>query len=165
MGAFMYTCFDPADLILPAYDPNSKTVTLAVDLHPGQIRMLEHIVNCARFPFHENAQIVRWAVCWGIHTLLAPLLSSFGLIEAKMNILQDENFERQKDCLGTSVQKYLAAGNTDSARRLVLQANEEYQNIANEYWRTKWLSTIEPAVEILGTKGIDLRLQKRSPPR
>jgi len=159
------TCFDPAYLIVPAHDSNAKTVLLTAELHPGQVRMLEYIVNCGRFPFHQNAQVMRWAVCWAIHTLLASLPNGFGLIEAKMNILQDENFERQKDCLSVSVQKFLAAGNTDAARRLVLQANEDYQNIANEYWRTKWLSTIEPAVEILGAKGIDLRLQKRSLPR
>lgn len=157
------TCFDPTNLIIPAFDPNAKAILLTIELHPGQVRMLDYIVNSRRFPFHENVQIVRWAVCWGIHTLLAPLPSSFGLIEAKMNILQDENFERQKDCLGTSVQKYLRAGNTDAARRLVLQANEDYQNIANEYWRTKWLSTIEPAVEMLSAKGVDLKLQKRPP--
>ena len=146
------TWFDAADLIVPAYDSNAKTIKVAVELHPGQVRMLEYILGSGRFPFHDIAQVVRWAVCWAIHTLLAPLPSSFGLIEAKMNI-QDENFERQQDCLSVSVQKYLEAGNTDAARRLVLQTNEDCQNITNEYWRTKWLSTIEPAFENPRRKG------------
>ena len=88
------TCFDPGDLIIPAHDPNAKTILLAVELHPGQARMLDHILSCGHFPFRENAQILRWAVCWAIHALLAALPNSYGLIEAKMNILQDENFER-----------------------------------------------------------------------
>jgi len=159
------TCFDPADLIIPAFDSKAKSIELTAHFHPGQVRMLEYIANSGRFPLHDKEQIVRWAACWAIHTLLATLPSSFSLVEARMNILQDENFERQKDSLGTSVEKYLAAGNADAARRLVVQANEDYQNITNEYWRTKWLSTIEPAIEILSAKGIDLRLHKGSPSR
>jgi hypothetical protein len=141
------TCFDPGDLIVPAHDPNAKTILLTVELHPGQVRMLEYILNCDRFPFRQQPQVVRWAVCWALHTLLAALPNSFGLIEAKMNILQDENFERQKDCLGESVQKYIADGNIEGARRLVIQSQEDYQQIYNEYWRAKWLSTLAPAVE------------------
>src|SRR5438552_15036471 len=121
------TCFDPADLIIPAYESNAKTIEVTVGLHPGQVRMLEYIVSCGRFPFHDNVQAIRWAVCWAIYTLLAPLPSAFGLIEAKMNILQDENFERQKDCLSDSVHKYLAVGDTEGARKLVIQSHQEYQ--------------------------------------
>jgi len=123
--------------------------------------MLEYILNCGRFPFRDDAQVIRWAVCWAIHTLLAPLPSTIGLIEARMNILQDENFERQKDCLGDSIQKYLAARNIEGARRLVVQAYEEYRKISSEYWREKWLSTLESAVEMLRQQGIPLEFGKQ----
>ena len=79
--------------------------------------------------------------------------SGFGLIEAKMNVLQDENFERQKGCLSVSVQKYLAVGNVETAKRLIVQSYEEYQKISNEYWRIKWLSTLETAIEMLVQQG------------
>jgi hypothetical protein len=155
------TCFDTAELIVPAHDPNAKTVSLVVEIHPGQVRILDYILQCGRFPFHENSQIIRWAVCWAIHTLLAPLPHTFGLIEAKMNILQDENFERQKDCCAIAVQKYLATNNTEAARRLVIQSYEEYRKIPNEYWKMKWLSTLEDAIEMLKQKGVDLELHAK----
>jgi hypothetical protein len=103
------TGFDLADLIIPCFDSNAKTVQLTLDLHPGQVRMLEYILECGRFPFRDIEQAIRWAVCWAIYTLLAPLPSSFGLMEDRMNILHDENFERQKDCLSDSVQRTTSA--------------------------------------------------------
>src|SRR5438046_4051717 len=104
------TCFDPADLIIPIFDAHAKTRELTVQFHPGQVRMLEYLVDCRRFPFHQVADVVRCCVCLGIEALLNPYPSPFALIEARMNILNDERFERQKDVIGGSVQKYLAAG-------------------------------------------------------
>ena len=157
------TCFDSTDLIVPAFDYQAKSVQLTVQIHPGQVRMMEYILNCGRFPFHDNTQVRRWAVCWAIYTLLAPLPSTFGVIEARMNILQDENFERQKDCLEVSVQKFLANRNSDAARTLIMHSHEEYRKIPNEYWRNKWLSTLDRAVEMLGQQGIHLKIGELAP--
>src|SRR5438034_1616363 len=148
------TCFDPSDLIIPAFDTNAKTVEITVDIHPGQARMLEYFASAERLSFRDRENVVRWCIAWGMHTLDGPLPSSFSLVEAKMNVLHHERFHRQKDCLADSVQKYLAAGEKEKARRVITVAAEEYGRITSKYWRELWLSTIAPAVEMLQQHGI-----------
>src|SRR2546429_9509422 len=143
------TCFCAADLIMRAFDSNAKASDVTVQLRPGQVRMLEYLVDCRRFPFHQVADVVRCCVCLGIEALLSPYPSPFALIEARMNILNDERFERQKDCLSESVQKALAAGDVEGARRLVAFSYEEYNRITHEYWKPLWLSTLEAPLEML----------------
>ena len=152
------SCIDPSDLVIPAFDSYAKTLHLTIDIHPGQARMLDHFASCDWLPFRERDALVRWCICWGVYTLLGPLPSTFALIEAKMNVLQDERFERQKDCAADSVQKWLAAGNIEAARKLVMLSYEEYRRIPTEYWRTRWLSTLEPAVDLLRQCGVNLKL-------
>ena len=159
------TCFDPSDLIIPAFDANAKTVEIIVDIHPGQERLLDYVATCDWLPFRERAELVRWCICWGVYTLLGPLPSTFALIEAKMNVLQDERFEHQKDCLAESTEKYLATGNVDGARRLVTLSHEEYSRIPNEYWRRKWLSTLDGPIEMLKRRGINIKFQAREVPQ
>src|SRR5205823_8870175 len=152
------TCFDPADLIIPIFDAHAKTQEITVQFHPGQVRMLSYLVDCGRFPFHQVADVVRCCVCLGIEALLSPYPSPFALIEARMNILNDERFERQKDCLSESVQKALAAGDVEGARRLVAFSYEEYNRITHEYWKPLWLSTLEAPLEMLRQRGVNLKL-------
>jgi len=157
------TCFDPSDLIIPAFDANAKTVEIIVDIHPGQERLLDYVATCDWLPFRERDALVRWCICWGVYTLLGPLPSTFALIEAKMNVLQDERFERQKDCLAESTSKYLAGGDVDGARRLVTLSYEEYSRIPNQYWRARWLSTVEPAIDLLRQRGVNINLRLAYP--
>jgi len=152
------TCFCADDLIIPAFDANAKTSDVSVQLHPGQVRMLEYLVDCRRFPFHQVADVVRCCVCLGIEALLSPYPSPFALIEARMNILNDERFERQKDVIGGSVQKYLAAGDVESARRVVTLSFQEYSRIQHPYWKPLWLSTLEAPLEMLRQRGVNLKL-------
>ena len=152
------TCFCADDLIIPAFDANAKTSDVTVQLHPGQVRMLEYLVDCGRFPFHQVADVVRCCVCLGIEALLSPYPSPFALIEARMNILNDERFERQKDVIGGSVQKYLAAGDVESARRVVTLSFQEYSRIQHPYWKPLWLSTLEAPLEMLRQRGVNLKL-------
>ena len=152
------TCFDPADLIIPIFDAHAKTQEITVQFHPGQVRMLEYLVDCRRFPFHQVADVVRCCVCLGIEALLSPYPSPFALIEARMNILNDERFERQKDVIGGSVQKYLAAGDVESARRVVTLSFQEYSRIQHPYWKPLWLSTLQAPLEMLRQRGVNLKL-------
>ena len=152
------TCFCADDLIIPAFDSNAKTSDVSVQLHPGQVRMLEYLVDCRRFPFHQVVDVVRCCVCLGIEVLFSPFPSPYALIEARMNILQDERFERQKDVLGGSVQKYLAAGDVESARRVVTLSFQEYSRIQHPYWKPLWLSTLEAPLEMLRQRGVNLKL-------
>ena len=146
------TCFDPSDLIIPTFDSNAKTAELTVHIHPGQLAMLDHFVSSGQL-FRDRDDVVRWCIAWGTHTLDGPLHSSFSLVEAKMNVLHHERFHRQKDCLADSVQKYLAAGEKDNARRVLALASEEYHRIPSKYWRDLWLSTLEPGLEMLRQHG------------
>jgi hypothetical protein len=66
------TCFDPDDFMVSAHDSEGHTARLTLDLHPGQYRMLEYLVNTNRNGFHTKDAVLRWCVCWGIHTLLGP---------------------------------------------------------------------------------------------
>lgn len=145
---------DPTDLIIPAFDSDAKTSHLEVDIHPGQARILDYLAACDGWPFRSREDAARFCICFGTHSLLGPLPNVFTLVEAKMNILQDERFERQKDCLAESVQKYLAAGDKESARRLVTLSFEEYSRIPNQYFRFLWLSTLSVAIEMLRQHGI-----------
>jgi hypothetical protein len=148
------TCFDPSDLIIPAFDTNAKTSELVVHVHPGQVRILDYLTASDHLPFRDRDDVIRWCICFSSHTLLDCLPNPFALCEAKMNILQDERFERQKDCLADSVQKYLAAGENENARRVVDTAAEDYRRIQNPYWRSRWLSTLDSAIQMLQQHGI-----------
>ena len=150
------TCLDLSDFIIPAFNTNSQTSSLVTDFHPGQVRLLDYLVNRDGFPFRQRDDVIRWCVAWGVHTLLGPLPSVHFLMEVKMNILQDDRFELQKDCLGNSVKKYLTAGDKESARRLVALSFEDYCRIPNEYWRMRWLSTLNTPIEMLRQQGVKL---------
>ena len=152
------TCFCADDLIIPAFDSNAKTSDVTVQLHPGQVRMLEYLVDCGRFPFHQVVDVVRCCVCLGIEALFNPFPNPFAIVEARMNILNDERFERQKDVLGESVQKYLTAGDVESARRVVTLSFQEYSRIQHPYWKPLWLSTLEAPLEMLRQRGVNLKL-------
>jgi hypothetical protein len=158
------TCFDPTDLIIPAFDACAKTRELTVQFHPGQVRMLQYLADCGRFPFHQVADAVRCCVCLGIEALFSPFPSPFAIVEARMNILNDEKFERQKDVLGDSVQKYLSFGDVENARRVVKLSFQEYSRIQHPYWKPLWLSTLEPAIEMLCNRGVNLRLDELAHP-
>ena len=80
-----------------------------------------------------------------------------------MNILQDERFERQKNVLGESVQKYLAAGDVESARRVVTPSFQEYSRIQQPYWKSLWLSTLEAPLELLRQRGVNINIKVCDP--
>jgi hypothetical protein len=147
-------CFDLSDLIVPAFDANAKTRAVNVDIHPGQVELLDYFAGSTQLGFGNRENVIRWSIAWGTHTLLAPLPRGFALLEAKINILHYERFQRQKDCLGISVQKYLSAGQKENARQLIAFAYEEYSRIPYTYWRRLWLSTLEPAIAMLQKHGI-----------
>ena len=157
------TCFDPADLIIPIFDAHAKTRELTVQFHPGQVRMLEYLVDCRRFPFHQVADVVRCCVCLGIEVLFSPFPSPFAIVEARMNILNDERFERQKDVIGGSVQKYLAAGDVESARRVVTLSLQEYSRIQQPYWKSLWLSTLDTPIDMLRQRGVNINVKLCDP--
>jgi hypothetical protein len=156
----MNTCFDRADLVVSAHDPDGQAFRLAVDLHPGQGRILEYVLRDDRFPFRHYADVVRWCVCFGLYTLLGPLPHPLALMEAKMNIFQDERFEKQKDILAISIQKYLTAGKVEVARRLASLCYDEYSQIQCEYWRVRWLSTLKEPIEQLKQFGVEINIRK-----
>src|SRR5207244_4373043 len=63
-----------------------------------------------------------------------------------------ERFERQKDVLGDSVQKYLSFGDVESARRVVTLSFQEYSRIQQPYWKSLWLSTLDTPIDMLRYK-------------
>ena len=147
-------CIDPSDLNIPAFDTDSKTFTITLNIHPGQAQILDHLARSPSFGFVNTENAARFCICWGIHTLLGPLPPSFRFAEAKLNTLQYERLQRQRDIVAESVQKYLARGEHELARRTVSLAYEDYRSIAVEYWRDLWLATLEPAVEMFKQHGI-----------
>jgi hypothetical protein len=148
--------FDTADLIIPAFDVNAKTSRLNLNIHPGQGRILDYLAGSDWLPFVDREDAARFAICYGAHALLIGIPNSYTLLEARMDILQDERYERAKDCLALSVQKYLAAGELDNARRLVTASFEEYRRIPIPYWQARWISTLVPAIEMLRQRGVHL---------
>src|SRR5437667_11152802 len=92
------SCFDPSDLVIPAFDSYAKTLHLTIDIHPGQARMLDHFASCDWLPFRERDALVRWWICGGVEPLLGPHPSTFALVEANVNVQQAGRFEREQDC-------------------------------------------------------------------
>jgi hypothetical protein len=79
-----------------------------------------------------------------------------------MNVLHSERWNSQKHCLADSVAKSLAHGEKENARRLVVLAFEEYSHIPIPYWKRAWLSTLEPAIQMLEQHGIRLALTAKN---
>jgi hypothetical protein len=150
------TCTNDSDLIVPAFDATAKTSQLILNIHPGQVRILDYLAASDRLPFVDREDAARFAICYGAHALLIDVPNNYTLLEAKMDIFQDDRFEQQKDSLAVSVHKYLAAGELDNARRLVTASFEEYRGISIPYWRTRWMSTLAPAIEMLRHRGVRL---------
>jgi len=149
----MNTCHDDGNFIVPSHDPDGASARLTVQIHPGQDRILEYLVDAKRNAFRDKEALIRWCICWGIYTLFGPLPNSISLMEAKMNIFYDERFEEQKDCLGISIHTYVAAGNVDAARRTVALCHQDYSRIACQYWRERWLSTVQEQMDQLKRLG------------
>lgn len=150
----MNTCPDDGNFIIPSHDPDGASARQTVQIHPGQDRILEYLVDAKRNAFQNKEALIRWCICWGIYTLFGPLPNSISLMEAKMNIFYDERFEKQKDCLGISIQKYLATGNMEAARRTVTLCYDDYSRIVCEYWKEQWLSTLKESIDLLQRRGV-----------
>ena len=150
------TCINDSDLIVPAFDASAKTSQVILNIHPGQVRILDDLAASGLLPFVDREDAARFAICYGAHALLIGVPNNYALLEAKMDILQDERFERQEGSLAVSVQKYLAAGELDNARRLVTASFEEYRRIPISYWQARWISTLVPAIEMLRQRGVRL---------
>ena len=148
------SCFDSNNFVIPCRDSDGRTVHLSVDVHPGQARIIKYLLSAGKYGITDQETLLRWCICWGLQTLLGHPPNAFALVEAKMNVLQDDQFERQKDCLGISVHKYLTAGKVEAARRIVNRCLEEYSGITCEYWRTRWLSTLAEPMHQLEQLGI-----------
>ena len=140
-----------------AFSVNSQTSVLVVDFHPGQVSMIDYLITCGRFPFRDRDAVIRWCVAWGLYALLEQRLDVATLAAAKNYLLQEDELQHREECTAVSVQKYLAAGQPEHARRLVEISLEEYSQISVEYWRMRSLSTLTPAIEILQAHGINLR--------
>jgi len=153
------TCFDTDHFEIPARDAEDHTVRITVDIHPGQARIVDHLVSRARHGITDKDALLRWCICWGVYTLLGHPPNSVALMEAKINVLQDDQFEQQQHCLSISVQKYLAAGNLDAARRVVSHCQEEYRRISCGYWRERWLSTLTEPLDLLQRHGVRIRIR------
>jgi hypothetical protein len=152
------TCFEPSDLIIPAFDHNAKTPEIVnFHLHPGQVQMINSLLDSGRYPFRDRGDIIRWSIAFGTYTLFGTLPSVFVLTEAKMAILMHECFKCQKDCLADSVSKYLARGDKEGARRVVKLSLEEYQRISHEYFRDLWMSTLHTPLEMLRQRGVEIK--------
>jgi len=52
----------------------------------------------------------------------------------------------------------LAAGDVESARRVVTLSFQEYSRIQHPYWKPLWLSTLEAPLEMLRQRGVNLKL-------
>jgi hypothetical protein len=154
------SCFDPNDFIVPHRDPDGRTVRLSVDLHPGQVRIIEYLLSMGKHGITDQEALLRWCVCWGLHALLDHPPNAFALTEAKLNVLQDEVFEQQQYCLSTSVHKYLAAGNVEAARRVVNGCIADYGRISCGYWRNRWISTLAESLDQLQRRGIRVELSR-----
>jgi hypothetical protein len=150
------TCHDDSDYVIRAHDADGKTVRLPLNIHPAQARMLDYLANTKGCGLQTTDAVARWCISWGIYTLFGPLPNTIALMVAKMNIFQDERFEAQKDCLSTSVHKYLIAGNIEAARRVVSLSHEEYSQIRCDYWRARWLSTLEEPIDQLRQLGVQI---------
>lgn len=148
------SCFDSSNFSISHQDAQGRTVRLSVDLHPGQMRIVDYLLSTTNYGIPDREALLRWCICWGLHALLGYPPLSVLLMEAKMDIFQDEMFEQQQDCLGVSVQKYLAAGNFDEARRVVGHSHDEYRQISCNYWRGRWLSTLTEPLNLLHQMGI-----------
>ncbi len=149
-------CLDVSNLIIPEVNCYSHTQSRVITLHPVQWLMIKFLLRrIGGLPFRTTDEVIRWCVAWGLYALLAPQLpSAVALAEAKFNILEENRFERQKDCLADSVQKLLAAGEVDNAKRIVRISLDEYKRIQNPFWRERWLLTVEAAAEVLRSHGV-----------
>ena len=154
------TCFDTNNFAVASRDAAGKTARLDVDVHPGQLRIANFILESGTFRFADSGDLVRWCLGFGLHTLLGRLPHPHALMEAKLNISQDERFEAQKECLSISVHKYLIAGELEAVRRAVSLSHEEYSQIQCEYWRLRWLSTLKDPIEQLQKLGVQINIQK-----
>lgn len=149
--------YEMSDLIIPAFGANGQTVSLVIDLHPGQVRMLNHAVGCDHLPFREREDVARWCVAFGLYSLLDRLPDASALAAAKINITLDDEFQQRRDCLAISVEKELKAGDHESARRIVLRAVDDYSQLESPYWKAMWLDTLGIPMELLRLHGIPLK--------
>ena len=84
------TCINDSDLIVPAFDASAKTSQVILNIHPGQVRILDDLAASGLLRFVDREDAARFAICYGAHALLIAVPNNYALLEAKMDILQDE---------------------------------------------------------------------------
>src|SRR5438876_8438467 len=143
------SCFDPADYEVPMQDRRNRTGHIQVNLHPGQLRLVEYIVKTKRFGFADIAAFVRWCVCYGLFEFLRRPPHPLVLNEAKQNIWWDEEFDSKMGHLLETFHTYIAAGAIAQARNLVEHWHRAALDQPDAYWRDRHLKSLEEPLCIL----------------
>ena len=107
-----------SQLYIPSCNGHSHILSKVIDFHPVQWQMAESLLHRGGLPFRDPDGVIRCGLAIGLYVLLQPQPDRATLAGAKANIDQDAEFERKKDCLAESVQKMLAAGQVDGAKRI-----------------------------------------------
>lgn len=150
--------FSPSDsrdqeFRVPIYDAHGHSKNVQVHLHPGYVIEARRVVDSKHFPYRNTSDLIRHALKRHLHWLNQELEkesiggSILGTVEAGMVLLQEEEIRAEHaenvGKLAAQVGVYVAAGQQERARVLVLRFRATLARIPDEYWRGEYLREID----------------------
>lgn len=120
------------DFVVPSSDPRGRSSLLQFHCLPWIERELQEILLQRKFPFRTKADIIRWAVLWGLQRLdtFEPSPGFLAWAEDQIQLLRDElyraessTYERTLDAL---VEYHLKEGTNVSMIHAALIVQEAY---------------------------------------
>jgi hypothetical protein len=140
---------DPASFRVPAKDGKGHDERIWVRIQPGHIQAMEAFVQSRKFPYRSIPELVRHAIFRHLHWLnnLGPVRSVTGAVDAILALLREDEFmaefKQVLETMDARVYLHLNQGETNQARRIVLETLRHVKDMPEGFWKDKYVKTIE----------------------
>lgn len=132
------------EFIIPAQDTKGHSERFFCRIPPGMMRDLKIIKESKRFPFRTMGDIGRVAIKLMIELLqnMEPIPSVNQQVDTIAGLVRDEEWHQEFvgtfELVGRAINRYIAAGEGNQARRLLMKIRDEIRAMPKGYWRSKY---------------------------
>lgn len=133
--------------MVPAQDQHGHSARIDSRLPPSMAKDVSNLIEQGRFPFEGKSDFYRWAIYLGLQT--CKDLGGVGMSAATKTLIalyQEEqanlNYREVLEKLTNTVQRLLAEGATDNARRLLRSAMQVIEEMDEPFWKERYTSDV-----------------------
>lgn len=132
-----------SEYMVPAQDQHGHSARIDSRIPPSMAKDVSDLIEHGRFPFEGKSDFFRWAIHNGL--MACKDLGGTGMSAATktlVSLYQEEKanlaYKEVMEQLTNTVQRLLAEGATENAKRLVRSAMQVISEMPEPYWRDRY---------------------------